>query len=310
MNFELTVLGSGSALPTTRRYPTAQALNVLERFFLIDCGEGTQLQLRHSKFRVSKINHIFISHLHGDHIFGLFGLLSTYNLLGRKQDLYIHAHENMKNILGFFKDNFAEGLQYNIRFVPLIHGGLNLVFEDKLVEVFSFPLKHRVPSFGYLFKEKKREPNIRKEMIEHLSLGVKDILKIKEGSGFVRDDGKEFKHEDLVIRSQAPRSYAFCSDTGYYERIIPWIKGVDMLYHEATFMDAEITIAKQTGHSTALQAAKIAKKAEVGSLIIGHFSNRYKDLANLLNEARSVFPNTNLAEDLTTYLVPQKSQDQ
>ena len=302
----MTVLGSGSALPSTRRYPTAQALNVLERFFLIDCGEGTQLQLRHSKFRLAKINHIFISHLHGDHIFGLFGLLSTYNLLGRKNDLYIHSHENMDKILGFFKDNFAEALQYNIRIVPLKPGGLNLVFEDKLVEVFSFPLKHRIPSFGFLFKEKTREPNIRKEMVDYLSLGVKDILQIKAGRGYINEDGKEFKHKDLVIPAKVPRSYAFCSDTGYYERIVPWIQGIDLLYHEATFIDSDIKIAKQTGHSTAIQAANIAKKAGVGRLILGHFSNRYKDLTKLLDEARSIFPNTELAEDLKVFPITPK----
>lgn len=304
MTFELTILGSGSALPTSRRYPTAQALNVLERFFLIDCGEGTQLQLRNAKVRMGKINHIFISHLHGDHIFGLYGLLSTYNLLGRKNKLKIHGHAGIKDILDFYYKHFAEETQYPIEICPINNRGIHLLHEDKAVEVFSFPLKHRVAASGFLFREKEKERNIRKEAIEQFKLGVKDIVSIKSGEDFTAENGEIIANDLLTTPPPKNRSYAFCSDTAYFERIIKWIEGVDMLYHEATFADAERKIAKQTAHSTASQAAMIAKKANVGKLLIGHFSNRYKDLEPLLTEARSIFPETYLANDLDVHTIP------
>ncbi|MBN2486948.1 MAG: ribonuclease Z [Bacteroidales bacterium] len=300
MTFDLTILGSGSALPTSRRYPTAQALNVLERFFLIDCGEGTQLQLRNAKVKFGHINHIFISHLHGDHVFGLFGLLSTFNLLGRKTDLYIYGHSDLENITGFFRRQFAEEMQYPIHIMPLKPGALQLIFEDKVCEVFAFPLRHRVPSWGYLFKEKVRGPNIRKELIDIYKLGIKDIIDIKNGKDFTTSEGVVVPNSDLVTAPKPPRSYAYCSDTAYYERITKWIAGCDVLYHEATFADSERKIAKQTGHSTASQAAMIAKKAGVKKLVLGHFSNRYKELDTLLVEARTIFTETYLAEDLQT----------
>jgi ribonuclease Z len=303
MNFELTILGSGSALPTSRRYPTAQALNVLERFFLIDCGEGTQLQLRNAKIKFVQINHIFISHLHGDHVFGLFGLLSTYNLLGRKTDLYIYGHSDLEKIIGFYRQQFSEEMQYSIKVVPIGSRSFQLIFEDKVCEVYSFPLKHRVPCWGYLFKEKQREPNIKKELIDIYNIGIKDILTIKKGNDFITSDGTIIPNAELIVPSAKPRSYAFCSDTAFYERIAKWIEGTDVLYHEATFADSERKIAKQTGHSTAFQAATIAKKACVKQLVLGHFSNRYKELDTLLNEARAVFPNTILAGDLQTIII-------
>jgi ribonuclease Z len=226
-------------------------------------------------------------------------------LLGRKNDLYIYAHANMADILLFFKKHFAEGLQFNIHLKNLNHRSLNLIHEDKIVEVFSFPLKHRVPSFGFLFQEKQRQPNIKKEVIERFNISIKDIQKIKNGEDFHPEDGKRIENKDLVHPAPKPRKYAFCSDTSYYERIIPWIKQVDLLYHEATFADAELKIARQTGHSTASQAAMIAQKAEVKMLLLGHFSNRYKEPETLLNEARSVFSNTYLAEDLEVYRILQ-----
>ncbi|MBN1117506.1 MAG: ribonuclease Z [Bacteroidales bacterium] len=304
MTFELTILGSGSALPTSRRYPTAQAVNVLERFFLIDCGEGTQLQLRKSKIRLAKLNNIFISHVHGDHVFGLFGLLSTFNLLGRKTELKIFGPQALKEILYFYIQNFTEELQYKIVFNPVDGRTKNLIFEDKVSEVYSFPLKHRVPTFGYLIREKEKLPNIRKEAIEKYNLGVKDILSIKEGNPF-HFNNKKIDPESLIIPSSKPRSYAYCSDTAYYERIIPWIKGVDLLYHEATFQISEKKIARQTLHSTASQAATIAKKAGVKKLLLGHFSNRYAELDSLLKEAQSIFPESYIVEDLDVYSVPE-----
>lgn len=303
MNFDLTILGSGSALPTSRRYSTAHALSVHERFFLIDCGEGVQVQLRNAKVKFSRLNHIFISHLHGDHTFGLFGLLSSFNLLGRKNDLHIFGPVDLKKVIDFYLDNFAEYLQYQIIFHANTTRDFTLIHEDKHLEVYSFPLKHRVPAWGYLFKEKAKERRMRKEAILKYSLSVEDILKIKNGEDWVLDDGVVVPNSELTHQLTKPRSYAFCSDTGYYERIVKFVEGVDLLYHEATFATAERKIAKQTGHSTTQQAATIAKKAGVGKLIIGHYSNRYKDLSPLLIEARTVFPETYLANDLDFHTV-------
>ena len=303
MNFDLTILGSGSALPTSRRYSTAHALNVHERFFLIDCGEGTQIQIRKAKIKLSRINHIFISHLHGDHVFGLYGLLSTFNLLGRRADLYIFGPADIRKILDFYTDQFSEGMQYKIIIVPHTTRVYNLIFENKSMEVYAFPLKHRVPAWGYRFQEKEKIPNIRKDRIRQLNLSVKDIKFIKDGNDFVTTDGTLIPNNELVLIPPKPRSFAFCSDTAYYERIVKWIEGVDLLYHEATFANSERKIAKQTAHSTAQQAASIAKKAGVKKLLIGHFSNRYKDLDILLKEAREIFPETFLAEDLENHPV-------
>jgi ribonuclease Z len=303
MTFELTILGSGSALPTSRRYPTAQALNVLERFFLIDCGEGTQLQLRNARVKLGKLNTIFISHLHGDHVFGLFGLLSSFNLLGRQSGLTIYGPPDLEEMLTFFRKHFAEELQYSLSFIPLNSRSFYQVYDDSATEVFTFPLKHRIPTWGYLFREKPREPNIKKEAIERFHLGIKDILHIKSGDDFIAPDGTLVPRSDLIIEGKLPRSYAYCSDTSYYERISKWIEGVDLLYHEATFIDADRKIAKQTGHSTAAQAAMIAKNAKVKKLILGHFSNRYKSVDVILNEARAIFPESYLSEDLARYIV-------
>jgi ribonuclease Z len=303
MNFDLTILGSGSALPTSRRYSTAHALNVHERFFLIDCGEGTQIQLRRAKVKFSKINQIFISHLHGDHIYGLFGLISSFNLLGRNADLQIFGPPDLKKVLDFYSTQLSEGLQFKLIFTPITNRSFSLLYEDKQVEISSFPLKHRVPTWGYHFTEKERKPNINKQLISKYNLSIEEVVKIKNGSDHTTFDGKVIPNSNLVFKPKPVRSFAFCSDTAYYERIIKWIEGVDLLYHEATFANAERKIAKQTGHSTAQQAASIAKKAGVKKLLIGHYSNRYKDLEPLLREAKEIFPETYLAEDLDIHMV-------
>lgn len=306
MNFDLTILGSGSALPTSRRNPTAHALQVHEYFFLIDCGEGTQLQIRNAKLKLSSLNQIFISHLHGDHIFGLFGLFSTLNLLGRRNELQLFGPPGLEQIVEFYEQSLTEGNQYKISVIPIHSRGFSPLFSSKKIEVFSFPIKHRVPAWGFLFLEKEREPNLRKEMLEHYKLKPLDILHIKKGNDFITADGTTIPNSELTLPAPAPRSFAFCSDTSYYERIASWIEGVDLLYHEATFANNDRKIAKQTGHSTAQQAASIAKKAGAKKLIIGHFSNRYKDVSLLLREAREVFPETYLAEDLEVHSISQK----
>jgi len=297
MTFSVTILGSNSALPTTKRYPTAQVLNVFERFFLVDCGEGTQLQLRHNHIKFSRINNIFISHLHGDHMFGLIGLISTFGLLGRKNDLHIYANKDLESILTSQIDYFCRDIQFKVVFHHLNNKEAETIYEDKKVEVISFPLKHRIPTCGFLFHEKPGEANIRKDAIEKYNLTISDIVRIKKGDDFYGNQGKIVDSAELLLPPPTPKSYAFCSDTKYHPGIIPVIQGVDLLYHEATFADEHEKLAKKTTHSTARQAAMIAKEAGVKRLILGHFSSRYDDLSVLKKEAKEVFPNTTLVND-------------
>lgn len=301
MNFNLTILGSSSALPTSKRFPTAHVLNIHERFFLIDCGEGTQIQLRRLKLKFSKINHIFISHLHGDHVFGLFGLLSTFHLLDRKIELHIFGPPEISILIEFFQSNFAEQLSFKIVVHAINLKTLKEIFHNKQVTVEAFPLKHRIPTLGYIFREHKKQPNIRKDMIEKYKLSLKDIIAIKKGADWRSNDGIIITNKELTLPSYIQRSYAFCTDTLYRENIVPFIKNVDILYHEATFLHQDKKIAKETYHSTTIQAATLAKKARVKKLIIGHFSSRYKDIDMFLNEARTVFPETYTADEGETY---------
>ncbi|HOP03366.1 MAG TPA: ribonuclease Z [Tenuifilaceae bacterium] len=303
MTFALTILGSSSALPTATRFPSAHALNVHERLFLVDCAEGTQMQLRKYKLKLSRLEHIFISHLHGDHSLGLVGLISTLNLLGRKNDLYIHAHGALEELLRKNIDFFVTDLQYPVHFVHLESKKHKVIYSDKNITVESLPLKHRIPSTGFLFRETPKEPNIKKDLIEKYAIPLSKIVEIKQGANFVTSDGITIPNSELTYISSYPRSYAYCSDTSYYEKLVTFIEGVDVLYHEATFDSSMKKMAKATGHSTALQAATIAAKARVGKLIIGHFSSRYRNVDILLNEARSVFPETYLAEEGNQYSV-------
>ncbi len=297
MKFSVTVLGSNSALPTSERFPTAQVLNVSERFFLIDCGEGTQLQLRRNRIKMNRINHIFISHLHGDHCFGLIGLISTYRLLGRKSDLHIFGSSDLEKIFQPLIDYFCSDLSYKIIFHNIDPDVNKLIYEDNKIEVSTIPMEHRVPTCGFLFREKPRQNHLIREMIDFYKVPIKVLHEIKSGKDFVTDEGEIISNDKLTKPPAPPRSYAFCSDTKYSEKIIPLIRNVDLLYHEATFLDDKEELANSTFHSTARQAALIAKKAEVGSLIIGHFSSRYYDLEPFLTQAREVFAATELARE-------------
>ncbi len=297
MTFSVTILGSNSALPTTKRYPTAQVLNVSERFFLIDCGEGTQLQLRHNHIKFSKINNILISHLHGDHVFGLIGFISTLGLLGRKNDLHIYANKDLELLLTPQINYFCHDIPFDIVYHHLNSKKVENIYEDNRVEIHSFPLKHRIPTCGFLFREKPKEPNIRKDAIKKYSLSISDIVRIKKGDDYYGNDDKIIDSAELLHPSPTQRSYAFCSDTKYNPKIIPVIHGVDLLYHEATFADEHEKLAKKTTHSTARQAAMIAKEAGVKKLLLGHFSSRYTDLTILEKEAKEVFQNTTLVND-------------
>ncbi len=293
--FSVTILGSNSALPTSERYPTAQVLNASERFFLIDCGEGTQMQLRKYKINFMRINHIFISHLHGDHCFGLIGLISTMGLLGRTNELSIFSVPGLEALLQPQIDFFCAGLPFSINFIELDHTKAQIIFSDKSIEVESIPLHHRVPTCGFLFREKAGELKLKKTFVFEYNPSIKEMIAIKKGGDFVTKNGEVLANDAITEMPTKQRSYAFCSDTKYVPSNSMQLNNIDVLYHEATFMHDKKHLAEKTHHSTAQQAATLAKDSNVRALYIGHFSSRYKSLTPLLDEAKNVFSNTQLA---------------
>lgn len=262
---------------------------------MIDCGEGAQLQFRAVKLNFQKLNCIFISHLHGDHCFGLPGLVSTLGLLGRTSDLHIYAHADAEKLFAPLLRYFCKELPYRICFHAFNPEKSELIFEDKNLKVTTVPLKHRVPAAGFLFEEKPRSPHIIREMIDFYHVPVSRLRAIKEGAPFVTGAGEMIPNTRFTRPAEPPRRYAYCSDTAYYEQIIPVVKDVNVLYHEATFCSADLARAQKTFHSTAVQAASVAKAANAGRLVIGHFSARYPDEQILLREALEIFPHTQLA---------------
>lgn len=301
MTFEVTILGSNAAVPGFGRHPSAQVLNVNEQNYLIDCGEGTQIRMNDFNIRRHRINQIFISHLHGDHIFGLIGLLTSYSLGQRKEQMDIFGPEGIQELLEVQIKHSQSHLTYPLNIHVVDPSESIVIFSDKNVEVTTIPLDHRIPACGYLFREKKRLLNIIPEkLIEH-GIDFKQINEIKKGGNGTNVDGKVFENELLTLPPYIRRSYAYCSDTAYKPDIIPIIKEIDLLYHEATFADDKAENAIKTKHSTAKQAAMIAKDAQVEKLLIGHFSSRYHDLNVLLHEAKSTFLNTQLAIEGTTF---------
>lgn len=296
MALKLTILGCGSATPTSQRNPTAQVLNVHERFFLIDCGEGTQIQMAKFAIKGHRINHIFISHLHGDHYLGLMGYLSSLHLVGRTAMMHIYCPAALQEILEVQWHHSGTELKYPITYHHL-QPGENVILESNSLIVKSFPLKHRIPCWGFRFDEAPRSKNIIKGKIAEYDIPIEKIQGIKEGDDFVTETGDIIPNWELTQEQTPPKSYAFCSDTIYDEEIVPYIKEVDLLYHEATFMDNLAKRAEQTFHTTSIQAAQIAQKADVKKLLIGHFSSRYKETDGLLEEAKSVFGNTIAAYD-------------
>lgn len=295
----LTILGFNSAIPTINSAPTAQFLEMEERHFLIDCGEGTQVQLRKAKARFSKINHIFISHLHGDHCFGLPGLIASFRLLGRETPLHIYGPKGIKEMLETVFRLTETHKGFEVVYHELDKNYSEKIFEDNRVEVFTIPLNHRIYCNGYLFREKPKERHLNmQEISKYPEIETCDYHNLKLGKDFVLSDGYILKNEVLTKEPAKSVSYAFCSDTRYFESIVPVIENVDVLYHEATFLHDLKEMADYTGHTTALEAARIARKANVGKLILGHFSNRYGDLSVFTNEAREIFPNTFLPKQL------------
>ena len=297
MNFTLNVLGTASALPTTERYPSAHVLDVRGRLFMIDCGEGAQIQLRKAGVSFLKIEHVCLSHIHGDHIFGLFGLLSTMAMLGRTAPINIYAPKSFAPILDFYKTNFGEGILYEIRYFELGMTSPEIVYENRTLELLAFPLNHRMETFGYIIREKMPPFNIHKEAIEKYGLTLSEIGTLKRGEDAVRED-VVIKNSEAAYRKYQPRSYAYCSDTAPFPELAQWVKGVNVLYHEATFPSEMEEMAAKTFHSTTIQAAQCAKDAGVGRLLVGHYSARYPSVDFYLKELRSVFPNSFLTRDM------------
>lgn len=294
---KLTILGCYAATPRTITNPTSQVLEIKNRMFLIDCGEGTQVQLRKNKIKFSRIEHIFISHLHGDHFYGLVGLISTFMLLNRQTDLHVYGPKGIKEIilLQLRLSNSYTG--YNLYFHELESAESEVIFEDEKVIVKTIPLKHRVYTNGFLFQEKNRERKLNIDAILNHDIETCYYQKIKYGGDITLEDGRVIPNEKLTFDPDPECSYAFCSDTAYDESIIPVIKDATVLYHESTFLESEEHLAEKTMHCTAKQAAMIAKKANVEQLVLGHYSTRYDSIERFRTEAETVFPNINLADD-------------
>ena len=308
MNFTVRILGTASALPTTQRNPSAQVVDVRGRLFMIDCGEGAQIQLRKAKVSFLNIEHICLSHIHGDHIFGIFGLLSTMGLLARKAPLNIFAPKGFTPILEFFKSQFGEGLLFDIHFIPLEMTSPEIVYQNRTTELLAFPLNHRVDTFGFMIREKMPQRNVHKEAISKYDLSLTDIGTLKRGEDIVREsaDGETLviRNEDVTYYRYLPRSYAYCSDTAPFAELSDWVRGVDLLYHETTFPAEMADMAEKTFHSTTIQAATVAKDAGVKKLIVGHYSSRFPSVDFYLNELRTVFPDSSLAHDGDVIEIP------
>ncbi|WP_418263102.1 ribonuclease Z [Flavobacterium faecale] len=294
---KLSILGCYAATPRTITNPTAQVLEIKNRLFLIDCGEGTQVQLRKNKIKFSKINHVFISHLHGDHFFGLIGLISTFGLLGRTTDLHIYGPKGIKEISLLQLKLSNSWTNYNLLFHELNSKKSEVVFEDDKVVVQTIPLKHRVYTNGFLFQEKLEKRKLNIQAVEKYQIETCFYQNIKNGKDIQLDNGQWIENAELTFDPDPPMSYAFCSDTVYNEAVIPVIKGVDVLYHESTFLESEKELANKTMHSTAIEAATIALKANAKKLILGHYSTRYESIELFRTEAQTIFENVLLADD-------------
>lgn len=308
MDFTLTVLGTASAMPVTGRYQSAQVLRVHGRSFLIDCGEGVQRRLLRFRVSMMRIDAIFLSHVHGDHVFGLPALLSTLGMKGRTKPLNIYAPANFSPILKFFLSYYGEGLPYEIRHVPLAMKAPEAVYSTKMLEILAFPLNHKIETFGFLFREKMPLMNVKKEKIAEYGLSLTEIGSVKRGEDVVRcrPDGSTevIPFAEVGYQPYVPRSYAYCSDTAPFPELAGWLRGVDLLYHETTYLDEMAEQAAQRHHSTTLQAARCALEAGARKLVIGHYSSRYQEILRYQAECRTIFPETWAAEDGDIFEVP------
>lgn len=295
--FKLSVLGSGSAMAGVNAFHTSQVLSLRNKQFMIDCGEGAQIKLREYKVSVGRLNHIFISHLHGDHCFGLLGLVSTLGMTGRKADFTIHAHPDMAKLFSPLFEYFCHDFPFTVHFEPFSPYKSEVIYDDKAVKVTTIPLKHRVPSSGFLFEEKPTERHLNRAMADAYNVPVSQFKNIKAGADFVSENGEIVDNKLLTTDADVPKKYAYMSDTAYSEKYLDLVHGADCLYHEATFLKEDAVRSKLTLHSSASDAALFAKKAEVKQLIIGHYSSRYRDFSVFLDEAKQIFENTYLALD-------------
>jgi ribonuclease Z len=303
LSIRVKILGSNSATPAHRRHHTSQLVNVEGKYYMIDCGEATQLQLKRYKLRAQRINNIFISHLHGDHYLGLMGLLSSMHLMGRNKPLNLYGPRGLSEIITLQLKYSDTAFNYDVAFHEVDTQKFQLIHEDELISVHSIPLDHRIPCCGFLFEEKPKNRRLIRETIPE-DLSVRNIIRLKKGEDIFDEEGKLlFKNEDMTLPPRQSFKYAYCSDTKYNESIIPIIEGSDMLYHESTFLEEHRDRAHNTFHSTAKEAATIAEKAKVGKLLLGHFSARYKELEPIQEEARLVFPESHLAIEGEEYIL-------
>ena len=297
--FRIHILGCGSALPTLRHLPSMQVVECRGKLFMVDCGEGAQLQLRRSGLSFERLGHIFISHIHGDHCFGLIGIISTFGLLGRTATLHIHAPKELGPMLQAQLDLFFNyDIGYQVEFHAVDTTKQQVIYEDRSLTIETIPLEHRMPCAGFLFREKPSLPHIRRDMIDMYGIPVSQINNIKAGQGYTLPDGTLIPHEKLVMPADKPRSYAYCSDTRYIPTLHQRIKGVNTLYHESTYAEDKEESAVKYCHSTAQQAAQVARDAKAGKLLLGHYSARYADESILQNEARAVFPDSFLTNEM------------
>lgn len=299
--FKVHILGCGSALPTLRHYASSQVVELRDKVLMLDCAEGTQMQLRRCRVRFTKLSHVFITHLHGDHCFGLIGMISTFGLLGRTATLHIHAPKELGPILQSQLSFFTHDLGFEIEFHPVDTTKHSVVFEDRSLSVETIPLQHRMPTCGYLIREKQGLPHIRREMIDLYQIPTNQINNIKNGADWTTADGEVIPNVCLVKAADLPRSYAYCSDTRYIPTLHELLKGVNTLYHESTYGEDRLQSAEKYWHSTARQAALVAKEAGVGKLLLGHYSSRYEDENVLLEEAKKVFENTFLTSEMAVF---------
>ena len=297
MTFDVTILGCGAATPTTKHNPTAQVVNVHDKLFLVDCGEGTQIQLRKFKIKFQRINHIFISHLHGDHYLGLVGLISSFHLLGRKSELHVYGPADLQTLIDINLKLSDTYLNFPIVFHATNPKEQQILFEDGTLTIESLPLKHRIECTGFLFREKPFPLRVKKDKIKEYKLLPSHIIKLKKGEEAELENGKIISAEEACWPPIKSRAYAYCSDTAYKEDLIERVKEVDLLYHESTFLETELERAKVTFHSTAKQAAAIAQKAQVLELLLGHYSSRYKEEESFKREAEEIFPRVLLADE-------------
>lgn len=310
MSIAVTILGNSSAKPTASGHPSAQVVNVNEQYFLVDAGEGVQRQMARCGISALKLRAVFISHLHGDHLYGLFPLLSTLGLYGRRTPLRIYAPRPFGEMLEAFLRLCENNLPYTPEWVEVDTTKHQIIFENDTTEVWSLPLRHRIPTSGYLFRQKEPALNVKKFAIERYGLTVQQIVQAKRGEDVELESGEVLSNETITYRPYGTLAYAYCSDTNYSARLADMVAGVDLLYHEATYAADMRKTAKVRGHATTVDAAKVAKMAEAARLLIGHFSSRYKDLSLLLNEAREIFPSTDIAREGETFVIEPKSQKQ